>query len=64
MQTVYPGERKLKKRLMRQMWKEMFINLIKKWRQTTKTLKAFRSGLSQEYTKRIYRYGYTLHFYR
>ena len=30
MQTVYPGERKLKKRLMRQMWKEMFINLIKK----------------------------------
>jgi len=30
MQTVYPGERKLKRRLMRQMWKEMFINLIKK----------------------------------
>ena len=30
MQTVFPGERKLKRRLMRQMWKDMFINLIKK----------------------------------
>ncbi len=30
MQTVYPGERKLIKRLMRQMWKEMFISFIKK----------------------------------
>jgi hypothetical protein len=30
MQTVYPGERKLKRKLMRQIWKEMFINLIKK----------------------------------
>ena len=30
MQTVFPGERKLKRRLMWQMWKEMFINLIKK----------------------------------
>jgi len=30
MQTVFPGERKLKRRLMRQMWKEMLANLIKK----------------------------------
>ena len=30
MQTVYPGERKLIKRLMRQMWKEMFIKFAKK----------------------------------
>ena len=30
MQTVFPGERKLKKRLMRQMWKEIFVNLIKR----------------------------------
>jgi len=30
MQTVFPGEEKLKRRIMRQMWKEMFANLIKK----------------------------------
>ena len=30
MQTVFPGERKLKRRLMRQMCKEMLANLIKK----------------------------------
>ena len=30
MQTVYPGERKLINRLIRQMWKEMIVNFIKK----------------------------------
>lgn len=30
MHTVFPGENKLKRRLMRQMWKDMFINLINK----------------------------------
>jgi len=30
MHTVFPGEEKLKKRLMRQMWKEMIINWIRK----------------------------------
>jgi len=30
MQTVFPGEEKLKRRLMRQMWKDMLTKLIKK----------------------------------
>lgn len=30
MQTVFPGERKLKRRLMRQIWKEMMMDLLKK----------------------------------
>ena len=29
MQTVYPGEEKLKRRLMRQMLKDIFIEFIK-----------------------------------
>ena len=30
MQTVFPGEEKLKRRLIRQMWKEKIVNVIKK----------------------------------
>ena len=30
MRTVYPGERRLKRRIMRRIYKEMIINWIKK----------------------------------
>jgi hypothetical protein len=30
MHTVFPGDKELRRRLMRQMWQEMFINLIKR----------------------------------
>jgi hypothetical protein len=30
MQTVFPGERRLKRRIMRRIYKEMIINWIKK----------------------------------
>lgn len=30
MQTVFPGERKLKRRIMRKIYKEMIINFINK----------------------------------